>query len=295
MTALPEIVVEAVSAAVGDVEIDNAATLSSKTVEATGFSKRRVVEKGVTLFDLSLRAARQLPAAELSKVVGVVAATFSSESRFPSLAVRLASALGLPATAPAFDLQMACSAYPYAVYLASRMSADIGGSVLVFDGDVQSALSDETDLNTTPLFSDAATATLVRADTSTSGASHFAAYSRYSEALACPATGPISMDGFCVFSFVATEVVPFLKKFVKEAGEPPFDGFVPHQANMYMVRQLARSLGLQDILLTSGEEYANTGSSSIPLTIATRARPGRHLLAGFGAGLSAAAVTVRVA
>ena len=106
------------------------------------------------------------------------------------------------------------------------------------------------------------------------------------------------MDGFGVFSFVATEVTPFLKRFVElsAASDPrPLDGFAPHQANLYMVRQLARSLGLTDRLLTDGGAFANPGSCSVPLTLANAGRTGRMLIAGFGAGLSAAAATVRLA
>ena len=291
MIAFPETVLERVCAAVGETEADNAVSFPANVVEATGFVRRRIAESGESLFDLAMRAVRQIPTEELADVGGVIAATFSYEMRFPSLAVRVASDLGLPPSTPAFDLQMACSAYPYAVYLASRMSADSGKRVLVVNGDLQSPLADQSDAVTAPLFSDAATVTLVRS--SDSGISHFAALSRHSDALSCPASGPVTMDGFGVFSFVATEVAPFLADFVKETGELPFDGFVPHQANMYMVRRLASSLGMSDILLTSGEEFANPGSCSIPLTLTTRAHPGRYLLAGFGAGLSAAAVTVR--
>jgi 3-oxoacyl-[acyl-carrier-protein] synthase III len=63
---------------------------------------------------------------------------------------------------------------------------------------------------------------------------------------------------------------------------------------MYMVRQLANTLGLADKLHTSGEKYANPGSVSIPLTIAERGVSGRVLIAGFGAGLSASAAIVTV-
>ena len=113
------------------------------------------------------------------------------------------------------------------------------------------------------------------------------------------------MDGFGVFRFVAGPVTEFLRAFLAETGAP--DLFVPHQANMYMMRQLAKSLSLTDQLLTSGERYANPGSCSVPLTLARSgetplppgadrvpARP-RALLAGFGAGLSAAAASVELA
>jgi 3-oxoacyl-[acyl-carrier-protein] synthase-3 len=107
------------------------------------------------------------------------------------------------------------------------------------------------------------------------------------------------MDGFGVFSFVATKVRSMIKELLDDCGTVP-DFFVPHQANMYMVRQLAKGLGLSDRLLTSGEKYGNVGSASVPLTLASSfssgcALGGRQvLLAGFGAGLSAAAGFVRI-
>ena len=286
-----EIVIERVAAAVGEVAVDNRGIIPDRTIEATGFSMRRLVSPGTALADLSMRAIENLPADSLSDVGGVVAATFSSERRFPSLAASIASRLSLPSHVPAFDLQMACSAYPYAVYLAARMAADLGKKVLVVDGDIQSSLSDPDDAASTPLFSDASTASIVSAGGEGLGAVDF--YTRASDALECGPVGPIKMDGFGVFSFVAAEVAPFLKRFLAESAVD-VDAFVPHQANMYMVRQLAETLGLSDRLVTSGEEFANTGSSSIPLTIAHRGVSGRAFIAGFGAGLSASCATVRI-
>jgi 3-oxoacyl-[acyl-carrier-protein] synthase III len=61
---------------------------------------------------------------------------------------------------------------------------------------------------------------------------------------------------------------------------------------------LAKSVGLEDRLITSGEKYGNVGSSSIPLTISENAlslaKGSRALIAGFGAGLSAAALKVEI-
>lgn len=219
-------------------------------------------------------------------VGGVIAATFSHAERFPSLAVRIASVLKLPASTPAFDLQMACSAYPYAVYLAGKIAADTGKRVLVVDGDVHTPLIDSGDKATFGIFSDAVTASFVRVGTGE--ASRFAFLSRHDTALVCPAGGPLRMDGFKVFTFVATEVREFLAAFGAD-----FDWFVPHQANPYMVRQLARSLKLEEKLVTVDETVRNPGSCSVPLALAALGRPGRVLLAGFGAGFSVAAGIVR--
>ena len=101
------------------------------------------------------------------------------------------------------------------------------------------------------------------------------------------------MDGFGVFRFVAGPVAAFLKGF--HTANPAIDLFVPHQANLYMVRQLAKALGLAGRLLTSGERYANPGSCSVALTLAAHGEAaGRALLAGFGAGLAASAACVAI-
>ena len=263
MISVPEVVVERVVAAIGS---------------------------GEPLADLAAKSARAVGA---NGIVAVVAATFSNPERFPSLAVRVAASLGLPPSVAAFDLQMACSAYPYAIYLAGRLSADLGGKALVIDGDVQSPLVDENDHATGKIFSDACTATVVSANPG--GASNFDFLTRQDEALLCASGGPIKMDGFKVFSFVATEVSKFLKDFLSSTSAPDF--FVPHQANMYMVRQLAVALGLDQRLLSSGPRFANPGSCSVPLTLAAGGVPDDAngvrsldvLLAAFGAGLSASA------
>lgn len=243
--------------------------------------------RGEPLAELAVKAAQALPHETYG---GVIAATFSNPERFPALSVRVASALGLPAGIPAFDIQMACSAYPYAVYLAARLASDSGRPVLVIDGDVQSRLVDRADPATGAIFSDAVTATVVTSAADTSAQSAFDFLTRADEALTCGEAGPIRMDGFKVFTFVATEVSAFLKSFGTD-----FDQFAPHQANPYMIRQLARSLGLKDKLLTIDEKLLNPGSCSVPMTLAYGARPGRVLIAGFGAGYSAAAGVVRIA
>ena len=278
----PETVIERVSARFGEVLLANP---PGATTAATGFSSRRVVASDTSLFDFALPAAQEAAAGAIDSIKGVVAATFSSEERFPPLAVRIASALGLEPGAAALDLQMACSAYPYALYLATRLAADLHGKILVVDADIQSRLLAPNDPATVPVMDDAATATLVSAGSGP--ASRYSFLSDYSRALSCPASGPISMDGFKVFSFVATEVAAFLRPFGSD-----FDYFVPHRANIYMVKRLAKTLKLEDKLLLASGDWANPGSASIAATLATCPRSGRALLAGFGAGFSASAAIV---
>ena len=302
MAELPSLRIEAVHGCVPANAVDNlemctalvGAAKAAAIVKSTGFPFRRVLTPDRTVFDLMLPAARQaLAGVDPATVGGVVAVSFSSPARFPALAVRLQQALGLPGDVAALDLQLACAGYPYGLFVAGQLAAATGRRVLLVDGDVQSAHVDVADVNTLAVMSDAAAATLVSA---AGGApARFACLTDGAggDVLSCGADGKIRMDGFGVFRFVAGPVTQFLGAFARGMSAPPAL-FVPHQANMYMVRQMAKTLGLAERLLTSGERYGNPGSCSVGLTLAANAGSGRALLAGFGAGLAAAAAEVEV-
>lgn len=300
MTEIP-LSIEAVCGCVPSTVVDNRALLAELVgaakadalVKSTGFPFRRVAAPNVTVYDLVLPAARRvLDGIDPAALGGIVAVSFSAPERFPALAIRLHHALGLPSDAAAFDLSLACSGYPYGLFAAAQLVAATGKRVLLVDCDIQSAHVDTSDVNTLAVMSDAATATLL-APSGSPASFAFLTDGEGANVLRCGPDGKIRMDGFGVFRFVAGPVSQFLKEACAAAGTPP-DLFIPHQANMYMVRQLAKSLGMETQLRTSGERFANPGSCSVPLTLAATEGTGRALLAGFGAGLSAAAAFITI-
>lgn len=269
---------------------------------ATGFRTRRVARDGADVFDLALPAARcALEGEDPASIGGIISVSFSNRDRFPALSARLQHALGLPGDIAAYDMSMACSGWIYGLFAAAQLVKSCGRKVLLVDGDVQSAWTDGADANTLAVMGDGASASLLAPG---DGEWEFAFLTDGSGAdvLRCGRT--ISMDGFGVFRFVAGPVRRFLSSFLQSSigasGERPV--FVPHQANMYMVRQLADALDL-DRIIGSGAKYANTGSCSAALSMASEDGFGAFsgggdrmplLLAGFGAGLSAAAAVTRV-
>ena len=301
--------IEAVFGGIPANAVDNLASLTelvgaekaASIVKATGFETRRVAPEGTDVFELALPAAkRALEGIDLSQIAGVIAVSFSNRDRFPALSTRLQYALGLSADTVAYDISMACSGWVYGLFAAAQLVKATGKKVLLVDGDVQSAWTDRSDPNTLAVMGDGASATLLAPG---DGVWDFAFYTDGSGADALRCRETISMDGFGVFRFVAGPVRKFLSSFLQSsellAGTDPV--FVPHQANMYMVRQLSESLGLKDRTFGSGAKYANTGSCSAALTvadglggIATDGGRTTVLLAGFGAGLSAAAAATTV-
>ena len=309
--------IEAVFGCVPENSVDNVAGLTAlvgaekaeSIVKATGFITRRVAPEGTDVIDLALPAAkRALEGTDPADIGGIIAVSFSSRDRFPALSARLQHALCLPTSVAAYDISMACSGWVYGLCSAAQMVRLTGKKVLLVDGDVQSAWTDRSDANTLAVMGDGASATLLAPG---DGVWDFAFYTDGggADALRCRET--ISMDGFGVFRFVAGPVRKFLATFIQKSslsvgtdpslpvGTDPV--FVPHQANMYMVRQLADALKLRDRTIGSGAKYSNTGSCSAALSMADGMDgllnvSGRTpvLIAGFGAGLSAAAAATTV-
>ncbi len=303
MVQVPHLVLEAIYGGVPNNAVDNLSLLAelvgsdraASIVKSTGFATRRAMAPGRTVFDLLLPVARAaLRGVDLATVGGIVVVSFSAPERFPALAIRLQAALGLGADVAALDLALACGGYPYGLLVAGQLAAATGKRILLLDGDVQSAHVSAADPATLAVMSDAATATLVSAPPAAAPAS-FAFYTDGTggDVLRCGADGKIRMDGFGVFRFVSGPVATFLRKTLE--GQVPPRLFVPHQANLYMIRQLAKALQLETALLTSGERFANPGSCSVALTLAAHPEAtGRAFLAGFGAGLAAAAAFVEL-
>ena len=264
-------------------------------VKATGILRRRIAAPGTTSLDLCVAAAKRLladAAVPADRIGAVVFVTFTPARNMPCNACQAQRLLGLPNDIVAFDVGLACSGYAYGLYLAGQLARSTGRSVLLLDGDVQSAATDPADRDTVPVLADAGTATLVMPKNA--GAPWkfaFLSKGEDGEALTLPSGGRIAMDGFAVYRFVATDVASFIRAFMAEAKitSASFDAFVPHQANVFMIRQLAKSLGIPgEKLLVSGDEVGNSASATVPVTISRCAGKARSLLvSGFGGGLSA--------
>ena len=295
-----------IAACVPEGEVDNVASLKSAygdkadaIVKATGILKRRVAHEGVHVVDLCVGAAARVmadcgvSAGDIGAVVGV---SFTAD-RMPCVACQAQARLRLPQSIVAFDLMMGCSGWGYGLYLAGQLARETGRKVLLLDGDVQNAFADPQDAATLPLFSDGGTATLVEplADAASAPAWRFAFASDGASgaALSLESGGSIRMDGFAVYRFVAVEVSKRLKEFMAEEGVSPdsVEAFVPHQANVFLVRQLAKAIGIsEDRLWVSADRLGNLSSASVPATLAyiglSRALPRQVLFSGFGGGLS---------
>ena len=282
----------------------NAVRNEAKVAGATGIVTRRIAAEGTTVVDLCVKAAERVMSdtgAKPEEFGAILCVSFTSRDRMPAAAVQAQARLGFPKGIIAFDVSLACSGWGYGLYLAGLLARETGKKVLLLDGDVQSAFTGN-DETTAPLLADGGTATVVENCSDCSDRSvarlpwrfGFVADGEKGGALRLSHGEAIKMDGFGVFKFVATDVVSYIKGFLArlETSKPLNVQaselfFVPHQPNAYMVRQLAKSVGIEESRTAiSCDELGNLSSASVPATIAWRGVRGQVLFSGFGGGLS---------
>ncbi len=297
-------------------------------MESTGIRTRYLANRGTSSSDLCLACAKELlngTGTNPEDIGAVIFVTFTPDKLMPFNAALIHEKLGLNKEIPAFDISLACSGYAYGLYLAAQFVKSSGKKVLLLDGDIQSAYMSEYDKSTVPVMADAGTATLLsQDDNDTEWIFTFYTDGAGRESLMIPAAGSdnpvkpedleykdygdggkrraidIYMDGFAIFRFVASDISKWLLRFLDETGESAetIDSFVPHQANMYMIKKLAKKLKFDwdNATWQSGDAVGNSASATVPMTIAfdaerklKREKMNRVLISGFGGGLSASA------
>jgi 3-oxoacyl-[acyl-carrier-protein] synthase-3 len=286
-------------------------------IERTGIRERRVLGADATLVDLAEQAARAaLGMAGIAPAAldAVIVATTSGPYRFPSLACLLHERLGL-VTAPAFDVAAACAGFPYALSVADQhVRAGGAATVLVVGADALTTMTEPTDRTTAVLFGDGAGAVvLVREPSGEHGvlACRLRAIGALWRILVAPAgsrcADPVAdpymrMQGQEVFRAAVEHLVDLTRGVLADAGldAAAVRLFVPHQANLRIIRMMQQLLGIPDERVAVNlDRYGNTSAASIPIALAEAVAAWR-LAAGdvlvmnaVGGGITAGAVVVR--
>jgi len=273
-------------------------------VKATGIKSRRVVDQRTSSLDLCIAAAERLitdTGIAKEDIGAVIDVTFTPERTMPCNACQAQRRLELSTDIVAFDINLACSGWAYGLFVAGQFVKATGKKVLLLDGDTQTPYIDDKDIATVPVMADAGTATLVAPGSGADGSLWqfaFLTNGTKGNTLTLPFGGKISMDGLGIFKFVTMDVLYLIRDFMAQIGETPetIDAFVPHQANVFMIQQIAKKLKFSpDKLWVSGDVFGNSSSATVPTTIAycgdrlgsLDGKIKRLLVSGFGGGLSA--------
>lgn len=207
----------------------------------------------------------------------------------PHTAAIVHGKLELPKSCFAFDISLGCSGFVAALATVSGYLMATGGRrAVIFTADPYSKSTSEDDKNTSMIFGDAATATLIEeGDVWRIG--RFDAGTKSSRALERDADGVLQMNGRAVFDFCAMNVPGSVKRTLELNGLAltDVDAFALHPGSKYIVDTVAKRIGIPapDELPCAG--FGNTVSSSIPLILADLdpQQCPTVLVSGFGVGL----------
>lgn len=290
-------------------------------VKRSGITRRGYAEPDESLPMMAREAAAKALAAagvEPDQIGCVVAATTTHLSQMPSLASQVAHNLGA-ANAASFDILAACAGFGYGLTLASDMvKAGTTDYVLMIGAERITDILDRDDASTAFLFADGAGAVVVGvSDRQRIGPVAWGTDGARAEAVGMtgywdPAlrTDPslpwprLGMSGWRVYRWASTEMAPAARRAVEAAGlsVSDIDVFVPHQANLLIIEQIARQLGLREDAVVARDivDAGNTSSASIPLALDRLLAAGevtsgmRALTIGFGSGLVYAGQVIEI-
>jgi len=273
-------------------------------VTRTGVKQRYHLKPDERLVDLATNAAAiAIEDAEIdaSSVDMVIVATSTPDRISPGLAAELASLIGAN-HAGSTDINAACTGFLYALdYAIARVEKGVSDRVLVVGADAMSRLVDLTDPNMAFLFGDGAGAVIVEAS------KHLTCevceqYLRFSSDGASANhlsverdTGLLRMHGGEVYNSAVENMAKEIENVLLDFGlnNDDIDYFVCHQANVRIVKAVARELGLPNEKTVSYvDQFGNTSAASIPIALwkaqeDQRLSPGNRLvLAAFGAGFT---------
>lgn len=211
-----------------------------------------------------------------AEIDGIICATFTPDSFFPSTACRIQAIIGC-SNAFAFDVSAACAGFVYALTVADGLiKAGRNKNVLVIGTEVISKVLDWTDRSTCVLFGDGAGAVVLQAsEDSKRGilSTHLTSDGTLGDILKLPAWGEkrtMQMKGNDVFKHAVRMMSEAAYTVLGDAGYglDRVDYLIPHQANIRIIQAVAELLKLpKDKVVTNLEYFGNTSSASIPLAL----------------------------
>jgi 3-oxoacyl-[acyl-carrier-protein] synthase III len=296
-----------------------------KVLAGSGIHNRRVAAPGICGSDLAFDAAdRLLTEREVDRgtIDLLIHCTQSPDYFMPTTACILHERLGLRKECAAFDINLGCSQYVYALSVAASMiEAGTATKALVLTGDTVSHTVHPMDRAVVPLMGDGGSATLLgqvpegqgflgfQLGTDGSGHKYLTIPAGGARMPICAETSVettdaegntrtpenLYMNGAAIFHFAISVVPKTVTGIMAKLNLSPedIDLFLFHQANQYMLDYLVKKLKIPPekthFFLA---DIGNTSGSTMPtvLTEAFRAgkiKPGsRILMIVFGVGLS---------
>lgn len=284
-------------------------------VKRIGVRKRHVCTTE-TATDLGVEASRRALAdagMEPEELDLIIAATISADTISPGLGGMVQNRLG--ARCPAFDMNVACPGFLFALEVAAGFFArKTVKKVLVVSAERMSGLLDWEDRATCCIFGDGAgAAVLGEGDAYLASELHTQGGD---DIISIPVKwdnspfyqhelpkNKVNMEGQATYKFAVTSMVSDIKSVMEKAGitGEQVKAVIPHQANYRIINEARHRLPeiAPEKFLINIEEYGNTSSASEPILLDGAHREGMFqagdyiVLSAFGGGLSSASCVIR--
>jgi 3-oxoacyl-[acyl-carrier-protein] synthase-3 len=283
----------------------------------TGIKERRIAANDEFTSDMGVKAARlaiERSGLDKSQIDMIVCATISPDYFcMPSTATIISTKLGL-GNITAFDISAACTGFVYILSIAKAfIESGMKKNVLIIGAEKLSSITDYSDRGTCILFGDGAGAAVISATDNKDEAIidiHTGSDGQFADLLMSPNGGSgsahdaleqeatscyMQMKGNETFKVAVKTLTKDVVEILKENNIQASDvkHFVPHQANLRIIKAVGDALKLDDkqVVLTV-EKYGNTSGASIPMAINDIYESGRlqdgelMLLDAFGGGLT---------
>ncbi|MGB0719894.1 MAG: beta-ketoacyl-ACP synthase III, partial [Bdellovibrionales bacterium] len=228
-------------------------------VQRSGIKQRHIAADGETTADLAIAAARDALTRSgygPNDIDGVIVATTTPDQTFPSVAVKVQAALGLP-VGLAFDVQAVCTGFVYALATADNfIKAGQAKRLLVIGAEKMSSIVNWDDRTTCVLFADGAGAVVLEASEEAGRgilSTHLYANGAMRDLLYTNG-GPSSTGGAGHIIMQGREVFKYAVSYMAQAVEDALAAndmsaadvawLVPHQANIRIIEGCAKKLDL---------------------------------------------------
>lgn len=309
--------------AVTNAEIESRLGVESGWIaRRTGINERRYAANEEALSDLAIEAgsiALQNAGIDRNQVTLLLLATSTPDHLLPPTAPLVAHRLDLH-RAGGIDLAGACGGFLYALALAESFVRAQGATVLVIAANILSRRINPKDRGSSALFADAAGAVVLAPSGQPAeglAAVELAAAGQHYGLISIPGGGSrkpfanltghqetlmVISDGQAVFSEAIEMMAGSAKIVLGRAGLTPADvtHFIPHQANIRMMRAVCHQIGIAPERMSSTiEDFGNSSAATIPFTMSHNfaLKPYKNgdiiLFAAAGAGLTGGAAVWR--
>ena len=267
--------------------------------EKTGINNRFISDEKETIIDISVKCSNKIfKKFSKKKVDFLILVTQTSPYRIPTTACILQDKLGLRKGLMAFDINLGCSGFIYALRIGSSLiETKQAKNGLIICADTYTKYISKKNTACRPIFSDAGAAILLtRSSKNKIGPFELGSDGSGADALELPInTNEIVMNGAKVLTF-AMNVVPsnvnlLLKKI--NINKNKINKFIFHQASKYILDNINRILSLKkEQIFENYSKVGNTISASIPIALKDASSKNKLkknnliIVAGYGVGLS---------